>query len=212
MRFPESGAGDGAPGIHFANRHCSYELTLFIDRRRHDLSGPSEAGPIPIDLTSPTSDGLLAANLGPAMESLVREYRPATLCLVNSDSHQRSQKLFGRLSTRGRQPGFGSLGERDGSIQRPRRLPGRLARLSNRTTSFNLRRAAGLQHIAARDLSPLPPGPLIRGILTFEIRDKRPSSGQFTTHRASSTRQFWESRCLLSRETAVSPHGREGGP
>ena len=47
MRSPESGAGNGAPEIHFANRHCSYEVTLFIDRRRHDLSGPFEAGPIP---------------------------------------------------------------------------------------------------------------------------------------------------------------------
>lgn len=86
-----------------------------------------------------------AANLGPAMKSLVRETRPTTFCLVGSDSNRRSQRPSRRLSTRRRPRGLGSpVWGNNGTARLQRRL---LARLSNSCDVLNLRPAGpGASH------------------------------------------------------------------
>lgn len=152
-----------------------------------------------------------AANLGPAMGSLVRENQPTTLCLVDSDSRRRSQRPSRRLSTRRRPRGFGSpvwgtTGRHDS--RRPRRL---LARLSNSCDVLNLRQAGlGASHqglIAATCRQSFRQ----QGSFGISRYTAAPWSGIFAIRRVCSTRRLWKmgDDYVVSRETAASPQERK---
>lgn len=150
-----------------------------------------------------------AANLGPAMGSLVRENQPTTLCLVDSDSRRRSQRPSRRLSTRRRPRGFGLACLGNNGTARLKRRPRRLlARLSNSCDVLNLRQAGlGTSH---------------QGLIAATCRQSFRQQGSFGISRYTAAPLVWNLRdptgvldeaplengrrlCCVTRDGGVTP-------